>query len=104
MYGLVSPLYAGRTKNSYDYLIKGMGLGEATGDKKVIGYACVWLTYACGEVGLITEGIFLLSQMSVGYYNISKLCIMTCYTFSFLMVVFSNLENALIMFTILITS
>jgi hypothetical protein len=36
-----------------------------------------------------------LLQMSVGYHNINKLCIMMCYTFSLLMVAFSKLENVL---------
>jgi hypothetical protein len=48
---------AGRAKNSYDYLINGLELGEATGDKKIIGYACVWLPWPCGEMGLFDEGI-----------------------------------------------
>ncbi len=42
--------------------------------------------------------------MSVGFHNINKLYIVMCYTFSFLMVVFSKLENTLKMFTIRITS
>ena len=48
---------AGKTKESYDYLIKGLELGKATGDQKVIGYACTWLPWACGEMGLLDEGI-----------------------------------------------
>jgi class 3 adenylate cyclase/tetratricopeptide (TPR) repeat protein len=48
---------AGKSKGSYDYLCKGLELGEDTGNQKVIGYACTWLTWVCGEQGLFAEGI-----------------------------------------------
>ena len=48
---------AGQTKASYDYLRKGLELGEKTGNQKVVGYACTWLPFACGEMGLFAEGI-----------------------------------------------
>jgi class 3 adenylate cyclase/tetratricopeptide (TPR) repeat protein len=53
----IALLIAGRAKNAYDYLIKGLELGEATGNQKVIGYACARLTWLCGEMGLMAEGI-----------------------------------------------
>jgi class 3 adenylate cyclase/tetratricopeptide (TPR) repeat protein len=47
----------GKSKDAYDYLIQSLELGEKTGNQKVIGYACTWLTWACSELGLFTEGI-----------------------------------------------
>ena len=48
---------AGKAKNSYDYLRKGLELGEKTGNQKVVGHACAWLTWACADLGLFAEGI-----------------------------------------------
>jgi tetratricopeptide (TPR) repeat protein len=48
---------AGKSKNAYDYLQKGLELGEKVKDEKVVGYACTWLTWACGEMGLFAEGL-----------------------------------------------
>lgn len=48
---------AGKEKDSYDYLRKGLELGEKTGNQKVVGYACTWLTWTCAELGLFAEGI-----------------------------------------------
>jgi tetratricopeptide (TPR) repeat protein len=48
---------AGRSKDSYDYLCKGLKLGEKAGSQKVIGYACTWLPWTCGELGFFAEGI-----------------------------------------------
>jgi len=48
---------AGKSKNAYDYLLKGLELGEKADNQKVLGYACTWLTWACGELGLFAEGI-----------------------------------------------
>ncbi len=53
----VAHCMAGKTKASYDYLRKGLILGETTGNQKVVGYACTWLTFACGEIGLFDEGM-----------------------------------------------
>ena len=47
----------GLTKASYGYLRKALELGEKTGNQKVVGYACTWLSFACGENGLFAEGI-----------------------------------------------
>ena len=55
-YGIAFHL-AGRIKDSYDYLYKGLKLGEDTGNQKLVGYACAWLTYSCAEQGLFDEGI-----------------------------------------------
>jgi len=48
---------AGKSKESYEYLCKGLELGEKASDQKVMGYACTWLTFACAELGLLDEGI-----------------------------------------------
>ena len=48
---------AGKSKNAYDYLHKGLKLGELADDQKVVGYACTWMTWTCGERGLFAEGI-----------------------------------------------
>jgi tetratricopeptide (TPR) repeat protein len=48
---------AGKSKNAYDYLRKGLKLGEKADNQKVVGYACTWLAYACGEIGLFAEGL-----------------------------------------------
>jgi class 3 adenylate cyclase/tetratricopeptide (TPR) repeat protein len=48
---------AGKSKASYEYLCKGLELGEKAGNQKVVGYACTWLTWVCGEMGLFAEGL-----------------------------------------------
>jgi tetratricopeptide (TPR) repeat protein len=48
---------AGKSKDSYEYLCKGLELGEKAGNQKVVGYACTWLTWTCAELGLFAEGI-----------------------------------------------
>jgi len=53
----VAHYMAGKSKDSYDYLCKGLELGEKAGNQKVVGYACTWLTWACAELGLFPEGI-----------------------------------------------
>jgi tetratricopeptide (TPR) repeat protein len=47
----------GKSKDSYEYLCKALELGENSDNQKVVGYACTWLTWACAELGLFTEGI-----------------------------------------------
>jgi tetratricopeptide (TPR) repeat protein len=44
-------------KDSYEYLRKALELGEESGDQKVVGYACTWLTWSCAELCLFDEGI-----------------------------------------------
>jgi tetratricopeptide (TPR) repeat protein len=46
-----------KPKKAYDYLLRSIEIGECTGDQKVIGYACTWLSWACGWQGLFDEGI-----------------------------------------------
>jgi tetratricopeptide (TPR) repeat protein len=48
---------SGKAKDSYEYLCNALELGENSGNQKVVGYACTWLTWACGELGLFAEGI-----------------------------------------------
>jgi tetratricopeptide (TPR) repeat protein len=36
-----------------------LALGEETGDERVIGYACGWLTYTCTDLGLLDEAVVL---------------------------------------------
>jgi tetratricopeptide (TPR) repeat protein len=53
----IAHMMAGKSQVSYEYLCKGLELGEKTNDQKVVGYACAWLTWTCGELGLLSEGI-----------------------------------------------
>ena len=48
---------SGRTLKSYDYLIKAKLLGEKCGNRKIVGYACTWLSWNCAELGLYEEGL-----------------------------------------------
>ncbi len=48
---------AGKTADSYDYLQKALDLGDRCSNQKVIGYACAWLAWTCGEMGLLAKGI-----------------------------------------------
>jgi class 3 adenylate cyclase/tetratricopeptide (TPR) repeat protein len=53
----IAHFMAGPQKDSYDYLRSALELGERSGDQKVVGYACAWLTYVCALLGLFDEGI-----------------------------------------------
>jgi tetratricopeptide (TPR) repeat protein len=53
----IAHFMAGKIKDSYEYLCKGLELGEKTGNQKVVGYACTWLPLTCAELGLFAEGI-----------------------------------------------
>lgn len=53
----VALFMVGKPNDSYDYLKKALELGESSGDQKVVGYACTWLPWACGELGIFAEGI-----------------------------------------------
>lgn len=53
----VALFMAGKAKDSYEYLSNALELGENSGNQKVVGYACTWLTWACAELGLFAEGI-----------------------------------------------
>jgi class 3 adenylate cyclase/tetratricopeptide (TPR) repeat protein len=46
-----------RYNDSYLYLIKALNLGEEINNQQVTGYACAWLTFTCGELGLLDEAI-----------------------------------------------
>jgi tetratricopeptide (TPR) repeat protein len=45
----------GKEKISYEYLCKALKTGEEIGDRRLIGYACAWLTWTCAELGLLEE-------------------------------------------------
>jgi tetratricopeptide (TPR) repeat protein len=53
----VAHFMAGRPKQSYEYLSRGLAFGKIASNQKVIGYACSWLTWACAELGLFDEGL-----------------------------------------------
>ena len=53
----IAHFMAGKSKDSYKYLCKGLELGEKADNQKVVGYACAWLPFTCGELGLFDEGI-----------------------------------------------
>jgi class 3 adenylate cyclase/tetratricopeptide (TPR) repeat protein len=53
----VSHFMSGNSKDSYEYLCKSLELGEKSGNQKVVGYACTWLTWTCAELGRLAEGI-----------------------------------------------
>ena len=53
----VAHFMAGKSKHSYSYLCKSLELGEKASNQKVVGYACTWLSFTCGELGLFAEGI-----------------------------------------------
>jgi class 3 adenylate cyclase/tetratricopeptide (TPR) repeat protein len=47
----------GKPGECYHYLHRALKLGEGIGNEEVVGYACVWLSWACPELGLPDEGI-----------------------------------------------
>ena len=47
----------GSPKVAYDHLTKALNLGEDSGERKVIGYACAWLTWVCTELALYDEAV-----------------------------------------------
>jgi len=53
----VALFMAGKAKDSYEYLSNALELGENSGNQKLVGYACTWLTWTCAELGLFSEGI-----------------------------------------------
>jgi len=48
---------SGKAKSSYEYLCKALKTGEEIEDRRVIGYACAWLTWTCAELGLLGEAV-----------------------------------------------
>jgi len=49
--------FRGKPKDSYQYLIKAMKLGEEIENQQVIGYACAWISHPCASLGLLDEAI-----------------------------------------------
>ena len=47
----------GKPGESYHYLHRALKLGEDTGSEEVVAYACLWLSWACAELGLSDEAI-----------------------------------------------
>jgi len=47
----------GKAKIAFDFLINAKDIGEKTDQQKVIGYACTWLTWACGDLGCYDDGL-----------------------------------------------
>jgi class 3 adenylate cyclase/tetratricopeptide (TPR) repeat protein len=43
--------------DSYTYLRKAFKIGKELENKKIIGYACAWLSWTCSELGLYDEAI-----------------------------------------------
>ena len=46
-----------RIRDSYDYLLKALDLGEKIHDQEVVGYACMWLAWTCSVLGLLDEAV-----------------------------------------------
>jgi tetratricopeptide (TPR) repeat protein len=53
----IAHFMAGKAKDSYEYLCKGLELGENAGNQIVVAYACTWLTWTCWDLGIFAEGI-----------------------------------------------
>ena len=49
----------GKYKDSYDYLIRALELGEEINNAEVIGYACTWLSWTYTELGRLEDGRLL---------------------------------------------
>ncbi|MDM7999229.1 MAG: adenylate/guanylate cyclase domain-containing protein [Dehalococcoidia bacterium] len=47
----------GEVKEAHRYLHEVLNLGEGLGSQKVVGYACSWLAWTCGYLGLLDEAI-----------------------------------------------
>jgi tetratricopeptide (TPR) repeat protein len=54
---LVEFWLGGKPGESYHYLHRALKLGEDTGSEEVVAYACLWLSWACPELGLPDEAI-----------------------------------------------
>ncbi|CAB1060308.1 hypothetical protein D1BOALGB6SA_5074 [Olavius sp. associated proteobacterium Delta 1] len=46
-----------RIKDSYEYLMEALEIGEQLNDQKLIGYTCTWLPWTCAYYGLLDEAI-----------------------------------------------
>jgi tetratricopeptide (TPR) repeat protein len=47
----------GKARSAYGCLCKALKIGEEIENRRVIGYACAWLTWTCGDLGLLEEGL-----------------------------------------------
>lgn len=46
-----------RYKDSYQYLLKALEIGQELNDPTITGYACTWLATTCADIGLRDEAI-----------------------------------------------
>jgi predicted ATPase/class 3 adenylate cyclase len=46
-----------RYRESQRQLMRALEIGESLGDKKVVGYACTWLSWTCAELGLLEDAL-----------------------------------------------
>jgi len=46
-----------RIRDSYDFLLKALDLGEDIHDQQVVGYACAWRAWTCSNLGLLDEAV-----------------------------------------------
>ncbi|HLO26627.1 MAG TPA: adenylate/guanylate cyclase domain-containing protein, partial [Geobacteraceae bacterium] len=46
-----------RAKDAQQYLVKSLEIGEATGDDRIIGYACTWMSMTCSDLGLLDDAL-----------------------------------------------
>jgi len=46
-----------RYRDSYEYLLKALDIGEEIHDQEVVGYACTWLAWTCPSLGLLDEAV-----------------------------------------------
>jgi len=44
-------------RDSYEYLLKALHLGEEINDHRVVGYSCAWLAWTCIYLGLLDEAV-----------------------------------------------
>jgi class 3 adenylate cyclase/tetratricopeptide (TPR) repeat protein len=47
----------GKARSAYEYLCKALKIGEEIEDRRIIGYACAWLTWTCATLGLLEEAL-----------------------------------------------
>ena len=46
-----------KIRDSYDYLLMALDLGEGIDDHQVVGYACMWLAWTCARLGLLEKAL-----------------------------------------------
>jgi tetratricopeptide (TPR) repeat protein len=49
--------FRSRYKDSYQYLLKALEIGQDLDDPKITGYACTWIVTTCMDIGLTDEAI-----------------------------------------------